>query len=239
MARRILPFLPYIVVSAVHCVLIIGQLPGSGYETKQLLMPALALAVLWSLWRVRPVRWSATLLVGGAIVASWLGDGAGLFFPALPTLPVMIVWFALAHICYMVLFAKAPGIASVRRVPVWTLVYAVWWGVMLAIVGPHAGSLFIAVAVYGLVLGGTAALSPRLGPTAAWGGLFFLFSDTSLAMREFVGMPEVWSNILVMPTYTLGQGLIVFAAVSALRDSALNRKSESGEPRASGEVADR
>ena len=30
-----IPFLPYIAISLVHCVLIIFGLPGSGFETKQ------------------------------------------------------------------------------------------------------------------------------------------------------------------------------------------------------------
>ena len=42
----LIPFIPYGVVSAVHCLLLIFDLPGSGYETKQLLMPALALAAV-------------------------------------------------------------------------------------------------------------------------------------------------------------------------------------------------
>lgn len=213
----IVPFLPYVVVSVVHCVLLVFRLPGSGFETKQLLMPALALAVVWSLWRVRPWPRGAALLMLGAVSASWVGDGAGLFFPSLPTLPMMILFFAIAHILYIVLFWRAPGITGARRLPLWTLVYAAWWVVTLIVVGPYAGVLFIPLAIYGIVLGGTAALSTRLGATVAWGGVFFLISDTCLALKEFVGLPDQFGEWTVMPTYTLGQGLIVYGVVAILR----------------------
>jgi len=222
MAKRLIPFIPYIVISAVHCLLIVFHLPGRGYETKQLLMPALALAAIWSLWNVRPRTRAAWALLLLALAASFVGDGAGLFFPELPTLPMMILFFAIAHVAYIVLFWRAPGISVdlVRRVPKWALIYVLWWVVTLAFVGPHAGELFIPLAIYGVVLGGTAAMSTRFGLTAALGGAFFLTSDTLIALRQFMGMPSWVGDVFIMPTYTLGQGLIVFAAVMLLRASA-------------------
>lgn len=211
------PFLPYIAVSVVHCILIMFQLPGRGFETKQLLMPALVLAVLWSMWRIRPWPRPALLLVLIALVASWVGDGAGMFFPALPTLPTMILFFAIAHLAYIVLFWRAPDFVAVKKVPKWAFVYAGWWVATLALVGPYAGMLLIPLAVYGVVLGLTAALSPRLGRTVAWGGAFFLISDTFIALKEFMGLPQMVSDLVIMPTYTLGQGLIVFGVIVLLR----------------------
>lgn len=74
------------------------------------------------------------------------------------------------------------------------------------------------VAVYGLVLGGTAAFSARCQPLVAVGGAFFLASDTILALRLFLpdSLPP-WSSPAVMITYTIGQGLIVAGALIALR----------------------
>lgn len=213
----LIPFLPYVVISIVHCVLIIFQLPGSGFATKQLLMPALALAAIWSVWRVRPWPRSAMVLILLALVASWVGDGAGLFFRGLPTLPIMILFFAVAHIAYIVLFWRAPDMNAAKRVPRWALIYAGWWVATLALVGPHAGALFVPLAIYGVVLGLTAALSPKLSKTVAWGGAFFLVSDTLIALKEFMGLPQLVSDLVIMPTYTLGQGLIVFGAIVLLR----------------------
>ncbi len=212
------PFLPYMAISAVHCVLIIFQLPGRGFETKQLLMPALAVAAVWSMWRVRPWPRRTMVLVLIALAASWIGDGAGLIFPALPTLPVMILFFAIAHLAYIVLFWRAPDLTAAKRMPLWALVYVGWWVATLALVGPHAGVLLIPLAIYGIVLGLTAALSPRLGSTVAWGGAFFLVSDTFIALKEFMGLPQLVSDLVIMPTYTLGQGLIVFGVIVLLHE---------------------
>jgi uncharacterized membrane protein YhhN len=215
--RVLIPFLPYAIISIVHCMLIIFKLPGSGFETKQLLMPALALAAVWSMWRVRPWQRSAMVLLLVALTASWIGDGAGLFFASLPTLPTMIGFFAIAHLAYIVLFWRAPGIAEPKRVPWWALVYTVWWVVTLVVVGPHAGALFAPLAIYGVVLGLTAALSTRFGRLVACGGAFFLVSDTFIALKEFMGVPAWLGDLVIMPTYTLGQGLIVFGTVILLR----------------------
>ncbi|MFS0913085.1 lysoplasmalogenase family protein [Microbacterium sp. 179-I 3D2 NHS] len=89
---------------------------------------------------------------------------------------------------------------------------------MLAVVGPHAGGLLLGVAIYGLVLGGTAAFSARCSPLVAAGGALFLTSDSILALRLFLpdGLPA-WSDPAVMLTYTLGQGLIVAGALAELQ----------------------
>lgn len=234
--NALIPFLPYILISVVHCTLIILGLPGRGFETKQLLMPALALAAVWSTWRLRPWPRGAMVLVLIALTASWIGDGAGLFFPGLPELPTMILFFAIAHLAYIVLFWRAPGISGVKRLPWWVLIYAVWWIATLALVGPHSGMLFVPLAVYGIVLGFTAASSPRFGRLVAFGGAFFLISDTFIALKEFMGIPPWLGDLVIMPTYTLGQGLIVFGTVTLLRAS---RSAVMREDRSSGRAARR
>lgn len=204
-------FVPYVVISIVHVIALAMQ-SGIAGPTKLWLMPLLALPVLLSLRR-RPL--AAIVLLLAAIALSWLGDGAGTFFPGGPELPLMLLFFGLAHIAYIVLFSR---ILAVRRMPWWALVYAAWWIAMLAVLGPHTGGLFFAVAAYGLVLGGTAALATRCHPIVIWGGIFFLISDTVLAFRLFVpdAMPQ-WTSPAVMLTYTLGQGLIVAGALVTLQ----------------------
>ncbi|NLB46261.1 MAG: lysoplasmalogenase [Microbacteriaceae bacterium] len=236
--NAIIPFVPYILVSVLHVVLQVFELPGRGYETKQLLMPALALAAVWSVWRLRPWPRAAMVLVLLALTTSWIGDGAGLFFPEWPTLPTMILFFGIAHLAYIVLFWRAPNALGVRRVPLWALIYVVWWVGALAIVGPHAGDLFVPLAVYGLVLGGTAALSTRFGPVAAWGGAFFLVSDTIIAFREFMDVPS-WLSKFVMPTYEIGQGLIIFATVTLLHAASARQSGDAGEGAFAEHVVDR
>ena len=214
-------FTPYAAVSLAH-VALLGLDHAWSYPTKLLLMPALIFAVLWGL---RGIRFGAAStrsdlapaggLLLAAIVLSWLGDGAAFFFPGLDDeLPAMLLAFGLAHVAYIALFARH---LAVRRPPLWTLVYAVWWIVLVAVLWPLLGALALAVAVYGLVLGGTAVMSARCSPAVALGGAFFLASDTILAFRIFVPQTPEWLGVTVMVTYTLGQGLIAWGAVRQLR----------------------
>lgn len=205
-------FAPYIILSAAHVILLAVHSPLAG-PTKLALMPLLAIPVLVSARRLKPRSVTVLLLV--ALLFSWLGDGAGAFFPALPELPLMLGFFGVAHMAYIVLFARH---LSQRRMPWWALIYVLWWIAMVIVIGPHSGDLLVAVAVYGLVLAGTAAFSTRCHPLVAVGGAFFLTSDSILAFRLFLpdALPE-WSSPAVMLTYTVGQGLIVAGALASAR----------------------
>lgn len=205
-------FLPYVAVSVFHVALLAIQSPLAG-PTKLLLMPLLAVPVLVSSPRIGPPVTAALL---AALALSWLGDGAGTFFPDGPELPLMPLFFGLAHLAYIALFAK---FLARRRMPWWALVYAVWWIVMISTLGAHTGGLLIAVAVYGIVLAGTAAFSARCHPLVAIGGAFFLASDSILAVRLF--LPDALtsaSSPAVMLTYTVGQGLIIAGALLSHRE---------------------
>jgi hypothetical protein len=203
---------PYVVLAIIHVIALAAQSPLAA-PTKLTLMPLLALPVAAAAPRLRPRVTVALLLT--AVLLSWLGDGAGAFFPGGPELPLMLLFFGLAHVVYIVVFLR---FASIRRLPRWTLLYAAWWIGMLAVVGPHVGNLFFAVAAYGLVLAGTAATSARGNAVIATGGAFFLASDSILAFRLFLpdAMPA-WTSPAVMLTYTLGQGLIIAGVIRALR----------------------
>ena len=204
-------WVPYIVLAIVHVAALALGSPVAA-PTKLTLMPLLAVPVLAAAPRLRP-RFTVGLLLA-ALLFSWLGDGAGTFFPGGPELPLMLLFFGIAHIAYIVLFVRC---TPVRRMPWWALIYVAWWIGMLIILGPHTGGLFFAVAAYGLVLAGTAATATRGNPLIAWGGAFFLLSDSILAFRLFLeGMPA-WTSPAVMLTYTLGQGLIIAGAIRALR----------------------
>jgi hypothetical protein len=210
--RALWPFAPYAVVALVHVIALATHSPLA-VPTKALLMPLLAIPVVLA-WKALAPRGGAVLLTV-ALFFSWLGDEAGLFFPFAPELPLMLGFFGLAHVAYIVLFLRH---LRVRRLPLWTVVYVLWWLFMIAVLGPHTGSLFAAVAAYGIVLAGTAATSARCRAMIAWGGVFFLSSDSILAFRLFLpdAMPD-WTSPAVMITYTIGQGLIVAGALLTLR----------------------
>lgn len=199
-------------VSVLHVVTLGLGITAISSPSKIALMPALFLAVGIA---VPAPRGRAVALLLAAITASWLGDSAGIFFPSLPTLPLMIGFFALAHLIYIWLFLKH---LTVRPLPRWAAIYAVWWVVLVIMLWPHLGGLSFAVAAYGLVLGATAATSTRANRIVTWGGALFLTSDTLLALLLFV--PEIMpllTDPAVMLSYTLGQGLIAVGAVAAIR----------------------
>lgn len=213
MPRLWIGFVPYVAVSLVHVAALALGADALASPTKLALMPLLALAVVWG---ARGAAWSRALaLLIVAIGLSWLGDGAGTFFPFADTVPMMLLWFGLAHLCYIWLFWR---MLAVRPLPVWAVVYAAWWGVLIAVLWPHLGGLLVPVALYGLVLGATAAGAARCHPVIAWGGALFLVSDSILAFRLFMpdAMPD-WTSPLVMLTYCLGQGLIAAGVLVAER----------------------
>ncbi|MFB9795986.1 lysoplasmalogenase [Arthrobacter citreus] len=198
-------FLPFAVVSAVHIGARAAVAPEIAEPTKLALMPLLAVAAVWGGRGGRTGLPTALLL--GALLFSWLGDGAAAFFPFAPELPVMLGSFGLAHLCYIWLLTRY---TAANPFPRWALVFAAWWVLMLLVLWPTLGGLAFAVAAYGIVLAGTAATAARCSRTVALGGILFLASDTVLALRIF--MPEAmpgWTNPLVMLTYCAGQGLIV------------------------------
>ncbi len=210
----------YAAVSLFHVAALLFGWSAVEYPSKLVLMPTLALAVIWALggtrWAQGGVRWplGATLLIL-ALAFSWLGDGAAAFFPFIDeTLIPMLACFGIAHLLYIALFLRP---AARQRVAPWTIVYVAWWVGMMVLLWPYLGGLAIAVAVYGLVLGGTAAASTRGGVLTAVGGAFFLASDTILSIRLFWPDPSLFGGGWVMATYTLGQGLLALGIVQLLR----------------------
>lgn len=207
----------YALVSAIHIVSGVVGPDVIVFPTKLMLMPALAIAALWALRgsfdTSTATRAASVLFV--ALAFSWLGDGAGFFFPFLDDeLPAMLLCFGLAHLAYIVIFQRD---LARRPIPRWTLAYSVWWVGMIVLLWPHLGALAIAVAAYGLVLGGTAASAARGSRITATGGAFFLASDTLLALLLFLpGMSAALTGPWVMLTYTIGQGLLVLGAVRLL-----------------------
>jgi len=207
-------FAPYVLVSIVHVTALAYSNDVLDAATKILLMPLLlggVIVVGWGLPRAQSAP-LGILVVG--LFFSWLGDEASVFFSFAPELPVMLAMFGVAHLAYIWLFNRH---LAIRRLPWWTLVYLAWWVAVLAVLWPNLGSLALAVAAYGIVLGGTAASSARCHPIIAIGGALFLCSDTILAFRLFTdGMPQ-WTSPMVMVTYCAGQGLIAAGTLVALR----------------------
>ncbi|MFT4280561.1 lysoplasmalogenase [Microbacterium sp.] len=204
-------FLLYAALSVLHVTAITFDLAAIEYPTKLLLMPALGIAAIWALRGRLPTGSTAlpaATFLFLALAFSWLGDGAAFFFPFLADeLPAMLASFGIAHLLYIALFLRH---LHPHPIATWSMVYAAWWGVMIAVLWPHLGALLVPVILYGAVLGGTAVAATRGGTLTAVGGAFFLASDTLLALRLFLpGVSAEATGPAVMIAYTLGQGLLV------------------------------
>jgi uncharacterized membrane protein YhhN len=207
----VLPFLPYIVVGALHLVsLFVGAEPVTTL-TKPLLMPALLLAFLVLL----PRRRGEVAVLGSlAILFGWLGDLA-LMEPGAGFL-IGLGCFLVGHLTYIVLFWRRMRFRARPRW--WSAVYLVWWVALVGILAPHAGALLAPLALYGLVLGALAVTGSACNRWIAIGSASFLISDTLLGLHKFLPGFGFWPiDALIMLTYLAAQGLIVWGILGRMR----------------------
>lgn len=211
-----LALVPYTLVCALHIGAVAIGADALSAPTKLLLMPLLGLAATVTLRRsLRNVPAGLLLL---ALLFSWIGDSALIYFPLLPEIPMMVTWFGLAHAAYIYLFRHY---LAIRPLPLVAWGYLVWWLVFTAIFAPvllrkDAGALWLAgIATYGALLGATAVFSTACGPFIGWGGALFLVSDSLLAFEVFRPgiFPPLLTSTLVMLLYCGAQLLMVLGAV--------------------------
>jgi alkenylglycerophosphocholine/alkenylglycerophosphoethanolamine hydrolase len=210
---RIIPFIPFVIVSLVHLGALLVDSGGAvSTVTKPFLMPALLFAVLWCL-RLRVSELFILAVLG--VVFSFLGDVL-LQSPGDIGFLLGLGGFLLAHVAYLLLFARS---MRERRIPWFAWGYAIWWAVFIVYLAPYVGALLIPVALYGLVLGASALFAAGASRLAAIGALVFLVSDTLLALKLFVpGYTFYPVDFIIMILYISGQGLIAYAvAVSDYR----------------------
>lgn len=187
-----------------------------------LLKPIPLLLLLACVWLVadRQRRAKPTWLLLAGLAFSMQGDVWLLleqgFIPGLAS-------FWLAHACYIALFRQD---APWRRNPL-ALLLCVGAGTGLyAYLATHGlpVSLRLPVAAYATVialmaaqaLGRASSQHSRAARTVAWGALFFMFSDTVLAINKFV-QPVPAAQLWILGSYYLAQWLIVYGMLQALR----------------------
>lgn len=203
-------FIPFVALSVIHILLIALGNDVMVAATKPLLMPMLLLGFLAATPMVN--RLIVGLIVGG-IVASWAGDVL-LQSPGSMGFLLGLAAFLVAHLFYIGAFLML----GTGRVKIWVWAYLMWYGALLALLSPGLGALVVPVIAYGAVLGTMAILSTRVNAVVGWGGLLFLLSDSILAMDRFMpGFALPASDFVIMTTYLVGEGLIAYGVVRALR----------------------
>lgn len=215
-SRLQLAFLPYVLVGLLHLAALVADTMGLDaaalvLATKPLLMPTLLLGFLLG---VPSVRARAVLFGTAAIVLSWLGDLA-LMLPGTDMFLLGLVAFLSAHVFFVLLIARY---LTVRRLPLASLAYVGWWIALIALLAPHVSWMVWPLAAYGIVLGLMAVFATRAPAAVVVGGLLFLISDSVLAVTRFMPAFELWaSDVVIMATYIIGQGLIAAGAMLHLR----------------------
>ncbi|MFC8229076.1 lysoplasmalogenase [Streptomyces sp. NPDC057287] len=194
----------FLSVSAVHLAGLLAGVDAVHVATKPLLMLLLAAHVV--------ARGGPRLLVG-ALLCGWAGDV--LLMPdAEPAFLVGMGFFAAGHVCYLLLFGRAP----VR--PVTGLVYAVVLVVFVVLLWPGLpGGLRVPLTGYSLLLTAMAWRAGVLGRYAALGGALFLFSDALIAtgIADWPQLPA--HNFWIMLTYIAAQYLLTRGALGMPGDS--------------------
>jgi uncharacterized membrane protein YhhN len=188
---------------------------GAVYLLKPLATLALVAITLGAATSVRYRQW-----IAAGLCASLAGDillmlPQGLFVPGL-------VVFLIGHLLYITAFATDGArwrAARLAALPVYGIALAV-----LMYLWPTLGARRVPVACYVAVISTMAWLAiarwrARVVPGAALaaaGGLFFLASDSALAIRRFVA-PYPSATLLILVTYYAAQWCLAFSVVQRSR----------------------
>lgn len=139
-------------------------------------------------------------------------------------LPYGIAAFGLGHLVYIYLFARIRIEKGSRGL--WSrtaaLAVAAYGIVMLSWLQPYFGEMQVAASIYnGIILVmAILAILGRAPALAAVGALFFVLSDSVLAIRLFAGQLD-WAGWVVWVTYVLGQaGICLGLALPESQESA-------------------
>ncbi|WP_327119951.1 lysoplasmalogenase [Streptomyces sp. NBC_01341] len=203
--RLVRPLLiAFVAVAAVHLVGHLVGIQAAHVATKPLLVLLLAACAA--------ARGGPRLLIA-ALLCGWVGDVL-LMLDAEPAFLAGMGFFAAGHVCYLVLFGRAP----VR--PVTGLAYAVVLVAFVVLLWPGLpAGLRIPLTGYSLLLTAMAWRAGVLGRYAAAGGALFLVSDALIA-TGLADLPQFPAHdFWIMLTYLAAQYLLTRGALGPDEDS--------------------
>jgi uncharacterized membrane protein YhhN len=205
-------FIAYVVLAGFEVVGGFLDSPELRTFAKPLLMPLLLAFLVASLGGLQHplATW-----VKRALVFSWVGDlllmGDGDLFFILG-----IAAFLGAQICYIAGFRPFTALGPLRNKP-WLAVPYVAVGVgLLVMLAPDLGVLFLPVTLYAAALVTMAVLAIGVSPATAAGAALFLVSDSLIALTGLSDLLPDAAGDAIMPTYVVGQLLIVLGVLQNL-----------------------
>ena len=167
-----------------------------------------------------------------ALIFSMIGDMAGevKFIPVQRELELQIAFFSIAHICYITDFIRHTDYAvkrtefpyaAITGVSI-SAIYMAWAGYQIfSNIQTWPAVLKVCLVIYFLMLATlivTAAQQKRRAKLIYLAGaMLFMFSDTLIGMRVFVG-PVPHSRILIMSTYFIAQYLLNIPRIRQMRN---------------------
>ncbi len=187
------------------------------YVAKPLVVIAL---IIYFLSATAGINNGVKKFITAALAFSWLGDVLLMFDSFDKNFFLFgLIAFLIAHIFYIIFFKK---IQSGERLKLkWPLIVPVlvYYGGLMYLLNPHLGEMLWAVRVYGFIISVMFLLAlhalfiknKEAGKLMVIGALFFVASDSVLAINRFY-QPFEYAGIITMLTYGLAQLLITLGA---------------------------
>ena len=205
------PLILFIGFSAIYLLLLLLNQDSITFWLKTVLIPLLGFVVV----NLKPFPTKKLLLT--VLFFSWVGDVVLLFANRGAIYFIIgLLAFLIAHILYILLFIKIQEIKSTKYLPYILVVVAYLVG-LLTFLWNDLNDLKIPVVIYATVLStmllfaikGTFIWQPPYGKMILLGAIFFVVSDSLLAINKF-RLPLPIASFLIMSTYLLAQFLIVY-----------------------------
>ena len=160
-----------------------------------------------------------------ALFFSWAGDVLLMFEPKDKIFFLLgLSSFLLAHIFYILFFHFIRAGDKIKGNPWLLVVVVIYYAILINLLSPYLAEMKIPVMVYGIVISFMCMLAMHMlfienktaGRWMMWGALFFVISDSLLAINKFYQSFE-GAGILIMLTYGMAQLCIVEGGVKYIR----------------------
>lgn len=153
-----------------------------------------------------------------ALTFAFVGDTLPKLVPSNYELLAMLGGFLIAQVCWIIglwlLRGRSLVVTARWQLPIYLIIAVVVLGTCVQ----DAGALVPGVIAYGVVVLTMGILASGLGRLGQFGGIIFLISDGLIALDRFAPWLHLpYPGVLIMATYTVALGCIVYATVQFLR----------------------